>query len=1472
MKNVCKLHLCIIGSTNFGKSSIAASLIHIAATTDGSIHLLGSPTKILKMADDLAANGQHVATGWDDIAKFQFQLQGNAGKSWQISLHDYPGALFAKYVDRLSFAERMKNLFSRKAHTTPGSHVFDPIAERKASKLIAKLERADALIVLVPADVGDAKYRNDCLSYKQKLPEFIEKVLKNRPYTPVCLCINKWDMFDCGVEKLEDKLKETPFKEFKQSLDFACDGEVLCAAISAFGHHDPGNKEKIDKNQEQKPLNVLETLLMVAEQAEKARFERSAEAWRHSSLWQKTFLAPFRMTALLNAGSTDKNIHAELRKMTMKAWGFFALFILTTGAVAIGTVTAVLCINEAIGFGKLQSQFAEYEKTPYSVEKSRLEDMLDELNRPTVMRHLFFSSKIGALREQLDKIEKKYNDSILEKAKAFRENNADLKPWGNPEDRIRRAESRKEYLEKTKGKLTLKASIHELDKLIKTEKSLLEDLSQNKDFYKQAYCLVTDNDETTICRRIRSFIDDHKPSHPEQKELFEEFERALDEKEKNIAGKLKHRIEEYQKFQPRESMNAEEKRTLDQYLIGIIDKAEKQFAEGSKNFKPFAEQRVKFSDDVEYQNVYGRFDEVYKKLDKNNLKEVVGFLIKYTKDSYLKREQTIEALGNLKQSLTEEICQQLKNQLKNNPDKPENAPSERIRNCKIRILACQDAIDKLVAGSDELRKVTAQKQNEKNKLLKLEKYQELETKITELLNRNEEGKIRRIEAFLGEHRQSDYPDAYFQEKFGALKTRENDLLEGLEKKLKASLEQNKEDLGLSAKENVQRAKKRASAYEEAKKEYAEGSDKWKDANDEKRKADMSAQEWERYVQFEEKFDEIEWASENEKLKKIDAFRKTFKEREFTLRAKYYDKIALFEENTEKTLNEKLNAELDKLPKPGMKDFSARIAYYEQESKIFGRFRDYYPEGSPAFAEWERRKSDAIEQKGKYIKWNELHQRAEQIERNRGNAEIVLPMIRNFFNDFSRQQNAASEIKTDIEKVSAIQSTAAAEICKKLKEQLDGYKLEDCNDTKSEQEVYSNSCRIIEDKLDYLAGTDQYTIYKNKRDELFAKLARSKREEKFSDALEKLKGLLNSNMLAQEKIERIDRFETDYSADFKSKRAQEFRELAEARKRYTCEVEWAKIDEDLVRPDENDKDSLIQYSEKCKSLMAKALQYKEDSYLKFKVEQKRNKAQDEIHWVEKQIGDGTFADIREKEKEYKNDPLSVANYTALKLALKAFDPEKPENKAHKEEVEDIRKRSEGYHGIVQKFNRFVNEPTKTNWIEFSNEVMFQGSSHQGKYLGYPEKYFKIAQTLNHYVDNETVAITLKSWNFKGTKFCKKDVKVVDCEVFINNWMGNSLRLFCDGIYGGNWDKDDPSYNQDTHRNLSVAILIKCITSVKFKTLYRKWGVKEVWSQQIPLNIYEILVKARETGECLINLYDSPRGNAHITLRFSGLPKF
>lgn len=1472
MKNVCKLHLCIIGSTNFGKSSIAASLIHIAATTDGSIHLLGSPTKILKMADDLAANGQHVATGWDDIAKFQFQLQGNAGKSWQISLHDYPGALFAKYVERPSFAERMKNLFFRKAHTTPDLHVFDPTAERKASKLIAKLERADALIVLVPADVGDAKYGNDHLIYKQKLPEFIEKVLKNRPYTPVCLCINKWDMFDCGVERLEDKLKEAPFHEFYLSLKSACGGEPLCAAISAFGHHDPVNKEKIDKNQEQKPLNVLETLLTLADQAEKARSERCVETWQHSRFWKKTLVAPFRMTALLNAGSTDKNIRAELVKITVKAWGFFALFILTTGSVVIGAVTAGLCINETIGFAKLQNDFAEYEKTPYLVEKQNVEKAYNELNRKTMMRKLFFTPKMVALHKQLDEIEKKYNADIVNEAKNFCKDNDDLEPWADPVRRERKAKERKVHLEKAKGKLTLEASIHELDELITKDDDLSKDLSRNKDFYGRAYRLVNDNDEATICRRIRSFIDENKSGHPKQNKLFKELEKALDKKEKNIAGKLERSIKEYQNSHPQARMTAAQKAELDHDLIVMIDKAEKQFVEGSKNFKPFTEMRAEFSKDEKKQKIYGPFDEAYNELDKNNLKEVVGFLSKYTKVFYPNRAATIESLRKLKQSLTDEIHRLLNDRVKQNPDNPGNAPSERISNCEIRIKACQDAIDKLVAGSDELRKVAEQKQNEENKLQQLEKYQKLDTKMAELFNGDGKGKIRRIEAFLKEYHQSDYPDVYFQEKFAALEKLKMDLLNGRKEDLKVCLEQNKEDRDLSAKENVQRAKTRASAYEKAKKEYAEGSPEWKKANDGKREADRSAREWEPYVAFEEKFDEIKDASEYEKLKKIDAFLKTFKDsRQYPLRKDRYGKIADLKKETEETLKKELGAELGKLLQPGMKDFSARIEYYEQESKIFGRFRDYYPEGSAAFVALERRKSDAIEQKGKYIKWNELHQRAEQIKRNSSNAEIVLPMIRNFFNDFPMQQNAASEIETDIKNISDIQSKAVAEICKKLDEQLDGYKLEDCNDTKSEQEVYSNSCRIIEDKLDYLAGTDQYTIYKNRRDEFFAKLDRSKREEKFSDALEKLKGLLNSNMLAQEKIERIDRFEADYSADFKSKRAQEFRELAEARKRYTCEVEWAKIDEDLVRSDETDVDSLIQYREKCESLVKKAQQYKEDSYLKFKVEQKCNKAKDEIRWVEKQIGDGTFADIRKKEKEYKNEP-SEENYNALMQALKAFNPEKLENKAHKEKVEDIRKRSEGYHGIVQKFNRFVDEPTKNNWLEFFNEVEVQRGCYQGKYSGYPEKYFNIAQTLNHYVNNEIVVITLKSWNFKYTKFYKKGVKNISCKVFINNWMGNLLHLFCDDIYGGNWDKDDPSYNQDTPRNLYVTIPIKCITSVKFKTLYRSWGIKEVCSQQIQLNIYEILVKARETGECLINLYDSPRGIAHITLRFSGLPRF
>ena len=481
------------------------------------------------------------------------------------------------------------------------------------------------------------------------------------------------------------------------------------------------------------------------------------------------------------------------------------------------------------------------------------------------------------------------------------------------------------------------------------------------------------------------------------------------------------------------------------------------------------------------------------------------------------------------------------------------------------------------------------------------------------------------------------------------------------------------------------------------------------------------------------------------------------------------------------------------------------------------------------------------------------------------------MIRNFFNDFSRQQNAASEIKTDIEKVSAIQSTAAAEICKKLKEQLDGYKLEDCNDTKSEQEVYSNSCRIIEDKLDYLAGTDQYTIYKNKRDKLFANLDRSKREKTFLDALETLKGLLNSNMLAQEKIERIDRFEADYSADFKYKRVQEFRELAEARKRYTREAEWAKIDEDLVRPDENDENSLIRYREKCESLMAKALQYKEDSYLKFKVEQKRNKAQDEIHWVEKQIGDGTFADIREKEKEYKNDPLSVANYTALKLALKAFDPEKTENKAHKEEVEDIRKRSEGYHGIVQKFNCFVSDPKQTNWMAFSNEVMKQGASRQGEYPGYPVKYFDIGQALYRYVGDgpmidTPITITLKAWNFKGTKFYRWGK--ADCRVWISKTHQERGDLYCNGMPGGNWNEDDRSYKKTTDRKLFVEIPAKSVRYIQFANT----NGSDVFSQQIPLTIYKILVEARRDGKCSIDLPDTAPGGGSITLEFSGLPKF
>ena len=1542
MKKCAKINLCIIGSTSFGKTSIATSLIKVAATTDGCISLRGAVDKIKEIRNRLDVEGQLAGTSWEDIIKIQFLLRGSNNRSWLCSLHDYPGALFANYVAQQTWRQRIKNLFSKQSQATPNPYNFGNIAAKKAVQLTTKLERADALMVLVPADIADAKYADDRDIYKQKLAEFLEKVLQQKPHIPVCLCINKWDMFDCGIEKLEDKLNEEPFRDFYQSLKFVCGENLSTAAISAFGHHDQQNKEKIDPNQEQKPLNILETLLPLAEKAEKARFERTVDAWKQSNWIKKTLAFPFRTASLLAARYTDKHIRNGLLKMAAKAWGLFAAFVLTVAVILSAATTVAYWAKEEGGFRNLEKNFDDYESKPYLVDVEKLDAAHKNLDASNIVRKMFFNSRIQNLKTRFKNIEGHYNDSVLNEAKAYCDDadNKDIPSWekGDPEERKNRAERRMERLKKLqppkehkehekhkiltnrassqKQELTKPPKKHEeheehkiltnrassqkqeLTNLIAKEEKLLQNIKNNFPLYKSAYELFHDTNSKTICRRIRKFIDAQKGGHPECGALFDELEKQLDKTEKSIAEELERKITEYKNSNPPKT--AAEQAKLDRMLIALITAYESQFVENSENFKPFVQKRKELSADEGNQNKYGPFDTEYNRLvaldrtgklreikkfkdkysydkfpkrkekfddldnlsrelldyiagevkkaetdnrdndklfaqqridlatalknkyewaageyiqdsdeqrdvlrkksekqrliadlqkyilfdkeyskpDQNNLRAIAAFLGKFTTDAYPRPEyvKKIKELERVKDVCKKEIEKQREAQLEKNGDNEDAAATERIKLCQARIDALTGALGKFVNGSDEARETERQLAEQKAFMEKLQGYKSFEDKVKALLESGEKGKLRRIDVFLHEHSKEHYPDTYHQRLFKRIEATRTVLFERVGKNLNRTLAQNPvTDTFLPAADIVLRTEKRLRAYEDAKQEYVEGSDDWRNADAGSQQAKSTVDEWTRYIQFEKDYKNAKEASINNRLIKIHEFLNKYDPKTYAMRATLFDELKNDKEETEKQIRLKLKAELKEIKEPTIKDFSNRIGYFEQKAEILGKYRGYYPVSSDQHRDCETQLALAEKEKAKYEKWIELEILIGDIEsaRNKSNDDprILMPMVQELERKFPRQNNPSPDLNDLYALIASIKQDAEKKLVDELTE-----KLKEFPDEGEGQELRDNlkgRINIINDFLRYLKGTSSHSIYRSQCAEYCVRLDEQDKKAVLQDAIAKLRQKLDSSITAREKQQEIDAF-MEQHAECEKYFPIDYRGFKSERERLYRIAAWHDLRGEIMRhlekiPDDHETSKLSVHKSKCEEFRNQLCGY-QDEFIKSEVNSIREKLEERIKSIEEKIGDGTYPDIEKKAKEYKKEP-SKENFEKLRDAIAAFNTKKPENQTKKEDVETIKKKSEkdwsARNRIIDSWSALSACPTRDNWLKYESACMdFWISDNYGNRLSNAraQEYSDVSD-LDKYREYYNF---INSSNFIGVEFTGFD------------YLGKLGELWCGGV--------------------------------------------------------------------------------------------
>ncbi len=274
MEKKAKLNICVLGGRNFGKTSLLTSLVLISGNKDSGITVSGDDQKKLIIYDDYKQNnGTLIATNWDDICSFKYNITSKQKKHWLVTFTDYPGEFFQKFLedDSGEFTSFLKHIFSPKKEKNNGiGWTFTPDEARKARKLTKEIERADALIVLLPADITEAVYKKNLQVFKIRLQALLERVQEYNPRIPVCLAINKWDMFGKRMDDLDSVLKEEPYREFDNMLQLECSEHYFPQAVSAFGNHLPSDQQKWDKISQ--PQNVLEMLIKLSEKAEVARW------------------------------------------------------------------------------------------------------------------------------------------------------------------------------------------------------------------------------------------------------------------------------------------------------------------------------------------------------------------------------------------------------------------------------------------------------------------------------------------------------------------------------------------------------------------------------------------------------------------------------------------------------------------------------------------------------------------------------------------------------------------------------------------------------------------------------------------------------------------------------------------------------------------------------------------------------------------------------------------------------------------------------------------------------------------------------------------------------------------------------------------------------------------------------------------------------------------------------------------------
>lgn len=1327
------LRICIVGGRSFGKTALVKSVAQIPCFVARSNK--GAAVRLQGMSFD---NKEWSQTKWDDVKDWQFRFTiEEAGKSKEkiLSFADYAGEYFEESYEDPSTetVDQGENRFGRGlwkllCKLWPwGGHKS---AKRQIDKLFY---RPDGVIILLPRDFGKKDengvdvYRRSI--YESRLLDYLEKV---RPGTPVQIVISKWDLNN----ELEPKGKsvaavvsspafkscyERVLNAYRSRNEKEYDAGVL--SISTKDKDKDGKWLDLRNDAYNEAYNVRELFTRMSEAADNARTERLKNDWRTAKWWSRTFVMPWRSLDVRLKNSTDKVIN----QIFMWSWLFFGAFIAAVGIATCALITIVAGSTEYCRLKGIDAEIVKATNNLPTVTPKNLVDRDSRLEESKWIQPLFFTHSLNELKDKQEKLKYAYvlylERDLNEKLNESRV--VERSPWEvSPVDRMSRAKKRFDIITNQLARIPSRMSSEIIMSNREATAAFIKNLDQDRHFDQALFDLKIMKAEEGLRGRNKVLTDFPDTGNVRTND-FSRLRKEIKFLEAGLSEALSNTLASIERRYPAGDYSGRSACAAEK-IMAISNALDKVFISGSPVYMHWEREMMNIAGEKVSDDFYGPFDKAYGELNKDDRKAIAQFKEKFPYDTYKgKREAIYAELAELERKLINGIMTTLENEEKNWADDSGKSMQWRIGRKNALINAYTNALVKLCQNDSEYEVLRQMVAGANEWVSVHKKYVTFDTDWKSVDGTPETNKVSAIVAFLKEHDKETYSEY----------TNRIDAAEDMARDLSAKFVQNctneiallrQKSRGGYWKTRVETACVRIRMIESVLPSVLD-SDK-KVLNDEIQIENGLCKDLTRNGEFNDAFVSATNAPVDTVLFKIMDFRGTFMEDDYRDHADAYMALEVCETNALAKINKKFNDEIKNVPDVDVTNFLGRKERAVKIRKANEHAMECIPTNHQGYTTYSRGRDFAAEAVGKYANWVRLREEANRIMDDAKKCEdylneerlqaykSIISKARGFYGKFAEKDYADPELHEIYANVRSVLGSAENVVMDRFSEEYEAYKNDSQGSDDDRIATIKDRITLIDEYLPvFLPDSDCHTELSRKRAELISKLDDSEKDKEFRSYLAKCNQIVDDEgRKAIDRMDAIDQFISKYQ-ELANK--PNVGKALESMKNKKSMLELRKTFEDLnsekatlvdSRPkgeDEEDSESLLEYKRSCLALKAKFAELKKqnvESVAKTSVRE----LEEQIKWVNGKLGDGSWNDIKKKEKKYRERP-NRQNYDTLIAAIKTFDRTKEGNSGYAKSVDDIEANVENDRRLVNNIKdaktRFLGYPTQPNFISFMGAV-------------------------------------------------------------------------------------------------------------------------------------------------------------------------